>query len=546
MRGLVRLAAAAIAIWVTWQLIGQFDLWGDPLFLGVAVLVLLPTLFLVVAWLLRREVPGSIHASAIWLASRPRIASWRTAHPQLTRRVLRRLANRQSGWPATLLTGVAMVAWLIGLGSVLQDVLVNDPAARADVRVLHLLATFRVPALGEPVRISAGVINPLALSVFGLLLAVALMERPLRAIPFLSPGAAALLAVLLGNFAPHSPLPDRFAVVAPVTGFPDPSLAAFAALLSTFLLVAWPRNWWSRALLISAAILTVGLGMLDLAALGAAWFTDLWGGTLLGAGTACLLAALARWLRIPRIPVPRTVTGLVVFLALLALLIAGGRAPAARTDFASPSRERTQLAASSVDDQIVARLPHWSETMTGRRIQPVSLILIGSRASLEDAFRRSGWNIALPITPASSWQIALNSLQGKPYETAPVSPDFLDGYPQDWAVERQTDARSVRARHHARFWTSGLTLADGTPIWVGNASLDTNIELAPNFKFPTHHIDPAVDLERDNVAAGLEQAGVERVREVQLVPPEAGSNAEGDLFFTYGKVIILRVARTST
>ncbi len=284
--------------------------------------------------------------------------------------------------------------------------------------------------------------------------------------------------------------------------------------------------------------------MLDLAALGAAWFTDLWGGTLLGAGTACLLAALARWLRIPRIPLPRTVAALVVFLALLALLIGGCKAPAARTDFTAPSRERTRLAASSVDDQIVARLPHWSETMTGRRIQPVSLILIGSRASLEEAFLRSGWNIALPITPASSWQITLNSLQSKPYQAAPVSPDFLDGYPQDWAIEQQTDASS--ARHHARFWTSGLTLADGTPVWVGNASLDTNIELAPNFKFPTHHIDPAVDLERDNVAAGLEQAGAKRVREVQLVPPEAGSNAEGDLFFTYGKAIILRVARTST
>ncbi|MGI9049847.1 MAG: hypothetical protein ACR2GU_10835 [Rubrobacteraceae bacterium] len=72
MRALVRLATAIIAIWVTWQLIGQFDLWGDPLFLGIAILVLLPTLFLVLAWLLRREVPGGILTSfALSAESRP-------------------------------------------------------------------------------------------------------------------------------------------------------------------------------------------------------------------------------------------------------------------------------------------------------------------------------------------------------------------------------------------------------------------------------------------------------------------------------------------
>lgn len=534
-----RLAAAIVALWATRQLISGFDLWSDPGVLVVVMIVALPTCFLVVGWLLRRIPPESPHHAARWLLTRPAVTTWRMAHPRLVRWTLARLASGPGGWPATLLLAVAVAAGIIGVGSVGQDILTNEPAARVDVRLLHLLATFRSLPLGLPARVIAAGTNAAVLSLVGLWLALARLRHPVQAIPLLAPSFATALALLAGPLFPHVPLPIRFAVIAPLQHFPSPALAAVAALLLACLLAAWPRRWWSRALLAASAVLALGIVMVAWASLGAAWFTDLWGGVLLGSGTVCLLAASSRWLPLRGTALPRSASWLAPILVVPTLLVGALNFPAAQTPFLAPAHSLTSLPARVLDATVLARLPHWSETMTGRRMVPVSLVLAGSQAALQASFARAGWVIAVPITLGSSLRIATASLRGRPDSAAPVSPDFLNGYPEDWAVERATDAASARARHHARFWSSGFLLADGTPVWIGTASLDTNLELAPNFKFPTHHIDPAIDLERDTVALALEQAGVHRVAEVQLVPPIAGTNAEGDLFFTYGQAIVL-------
>ncbi len=57
---------------------------------------------------------------------------------------------------------------------------------------------------------------------------------------------------------------------------------------------------------------------------------------------------------------------------------------------------------------------------------------------------------------------------------------------------------------------------------------------------PTHQIAPDIDNERDYVAMSLEQSGmVGKAMTIQFVPPEYGHNLAGDVFFTYGKAIIL-------
>ncbi|MDP9185124.1 MAG: LssY C-terminal domain-containing protein, partial [Actinomycetota bacterium] len=124
--------------------------------------------------------------------------------------------------------------------------------------------------------------------------------------------------------------------------------------------------------------------------------------------------------------------------------------------------------------------------------------------------------------------------------TAPVTPAFLAGRPQDMAFELAVEAGSVNERHHTRVWASGLTLADGTPIWVATASLDDRVEIKFPMLLPNHHIDPAIDLERDFIAESLAATGLVRDEtRIQAVAPEFGTNAAGDPFFTYGVAAII-------
>ena len=121
-----------------------------------------------------------------------------------------------------------------------------------------------------------------------------------------------------------------------------------------------------------------------------------------------------------------------------------------------------------------------------------------------------------------------------------MTPAFLAGRPQDLAFELAVHAGSVSERHHTRIWASGFALSDGTPIWVATASLDDRVEIKFPVILPNHHIAPAIDLERDYIARSLEATGlVASEARVHAVPPELGTNAAGDPFFTYGVAVVI-------
>ena len=72
------------------------------------------------------------------------------------------------------------------------------------------------------------------------------------------------------------------------------------------------------------------------------------------------------------------------------------------------------------------------------------------------------------------------------------------------------------------------------------ASFDKGFELGSTTFLPTHQIAPDIDNERDYVATSLQQTGmVAKTLTLQFVPPEFGHNFAGDVFFTYGKAVVL-------
>jgi hypothetical protein len=191
-----------------------------------------------------------------------------------------------------------------------------------------------------------------------------------------------------------------------------------------------------------------------------------------------------------------------------------------------------------IDTTAIKRLPPYSETLTGKTMEPVSFIYIGSRQQIEQLFLSHGWYRADPSTVSNTLKALAVGFQGRQYLNAPVTPSFLDTKPEDLAFQKPTASNTLRQRHHTRLWQTGFKLPDGSDVWEATASFDEGIEFAGAAKLPTHHIAPDIDAERGYIISSL---GLHNVHYVQIVNPQAGKNASGDIFFTDGKAAIAKL-----
>ncbi len=182
--------------------------------------------------------------------------------------------------------------------------------------------------------------------------------------------------------------------------------------------------------------------------------------------------------------------------------------------------------------------PKITHTQSGAAGDPINLVFVGSKDQITRSFQQAGWLIPDPITPQTSAKIAADSLAHKSYPTAPVSNLYVFGRVQDLAFEKPTN--DVQNRGHIRLWKTG-TLIGGQLVWVGQASYDSGIELSSTNHFPTHHIAPTVDLERNTIGADLEKTGlVKEEADAAFTPPILyAHNGGGDYYESDGDVLVL-------
>src|SRR5712692_2118705 len=182
--------------------------------------------------------------------------------------------------------------------------------------------------------------------------------------------------------------------------------------------------------------------------------------------------------------------------------------------------------------------PKITHTRSGAAGDPINLVFVGTKDQIMHSFQQAGWLLPDPITPQTSERIAVASLTHRSYPTAPVSNLYVFGRVQDLAFEKPTN--DVANRGHIRLWKTG-TLIGGQLVWVGQASYDSGIELSGTTHFPTHHIAPTVDLERNAVGADLEKTGlVKEEADAAFTPPILyARNGGGDYYESDGDVLII-------
>jgi hypothetical protein len=187
----------------------------------------------------------------------------------------------------------------------------------------------------------------------------------------------------------------------------------------------------------------------------------------------------------------------------------------------------------------LATLATRTATIDGIPADPINIALVCSEADLHRAMLAAGWSPADPITLRASVRIAADSVAHRPYETAPVSSLYYWARRQDYAYEQMAGG-DPRRRHHVRFWKSDSVDELGRPLWVGAATFDTSAGISHRTGQITHHIDAAVDLERDKLLRDLaRQPGASVDWRVGFQSSLTGRNGGGDPYFTDGRLGIV-------
>jgi LssY C-terminus len=167
-----------------------------------------------------------------------------------------------------------------------------------------------------------------------------------------------------------------------------------------------------------------------------------------------------------------------------------------------------------------------------------SLMFLGSRQQIEDAFQKAGWSPAAKLTDQSKLETFRAMAEMRGYQEAPVSVLLLDGRPPDLVFEKLND--TFAARHHLRIWERPGRF-NGQDIWVCAATHDTGISFSEENRTFIHKIDPQIDLERAKVVNDLLLTGL--IHGLSLVErsglPQNMSNATGDELKTDGSMAVV-------
>lgn len=203
------------------------------------------------------------------------------------------------------------------------------------------------------------------------------------------------------------------------------------------------------------------------------------------------------------------------------------------------SAERTDPDSASLE-LFINELPYRTHTRA-RNIPSdlTSLVFLGSRDELLNAFAAAGWALADSRDPATKYETVRALAESRAYAQAPVSVLLLDGKPPALVFEKTLN--SVNKRHHIRIWQIEENW-NGQTVWTAAATHDIGLAFSSH-KTVIHRIDPDIDQERSKVSSDLQFSGCARVPRLVERPkvPRITQNATGDRMTTDGRVAVLQL-----
>ncbi|MHB8841589.1 MAG: LssY C-terminal domain-containing protein [Candidatus Aquicultor sp.] len=467
---------------------------------------------------------------------------------------LQRRTDPDAVFGLNLTIGVVVTAFFIFLFlGVAQDLIGRDPLVRADLRVVNLVQIFRTPSFSKVMLFITylGKGQVIFIGVIAVGAVLVLLKRWYHLIALITSVAAGefLVYAMKGLF--QRSRPPLVNAIAPERSYSFPSGHAFIAIsfygLAAYFVFRSVKSTLAKILtVIVAAFIIIAIGFSRIY-LGVHFPSDVLGGYAAGAAwVTAIITSLEIRMRFKPYKDTKPFAGkrsIVLVGVVMFILWAAYTVYYYETHpFKEPVRVPEKLAVLTVRDipgKLFVKYPRVSEDITGKPMEPVNIIIIGSRPMLDKAFRNAGWRPADKISLASLYKLARATILKKPYPQAPGTPSFWNARPNDFAYEKPTKANKVSQREHIHFWNTPFILKGDGRVWFATAHLDTRIVIK-NSILPTHEIDPNVDKERDKVKNELQRTGDSSSTGVfQIVQPTLGQNQAGSRFFTDGKAYVI-------
>ena len=191
----------------------------------------------------------------------------------------------------------------------------------------------------------------------------------------------------------------------------------------------------------------------------------------------------------------------------------------------------------------LGRLPCCTSDSKGTGLaDPLNLAIVGDRTQVMAELLGRGWDLTETIRPGSVYRMMLSNIFGVRYRTAPISPLYLLGRHQDFAMQKTRS--DIDRRNHLRLWLSSMTV-EGRPVWIGQISRDIGVKFTTKSPYlVTHEISANIDEARHYIVEDLVASNaVEKIGYVKVSEPATQSaprqNLTGDDYFTDGLMAVI-------
>jgi membrane-associated phospholipid phosphatase len=443
---------------------------------------------------------------------------------------------------------IIIVIFLVSFISVAQAVIVHSTYAGFDQRVVNLMPYIRTSSQDTFYSFFTFIASPVLVISFIAIVGIISLFRRQYWLPIILVAAAGGESVILEilKFTIRRPRPDVALRLLVESNFSFPSGHALTATvvygLVAYILFRFTKAYVGKLLIVIGALVLVGLVAVSRVYFAVHYPTDVFASLLVGGVILSIFITAIeinqRYMIVKKAVLTAALKKTLAF-ALLITFVAGILLFGYFTHLKTNTSHPTSVALSSLNETAVARLPLYSETLTGVRAEPISLIFIATSDQLKATFMRAGWYVADSSTLNNTFHAFLSAAKNEQYLTAPVTPAYLNFQPETIAFEKPTHTNSLRQRHHTRLWKTNFNVA-GIPVWAATASLDQGIGIGSKVALPTHHIDPNIDAERNYISQSLDQSNTSLLR---VAEPQDGHNASGDIFFTDGQAVVIQLAQ---
>ncbi len=195
---------------------------------------------------------------------------------------------------------------------------------------------------------------------------------------------------------------------------------------------------------------------------------------------------------------------------------------------------------SQITDKLFESLPKVSESISSVPAEPINIIIVSDRDTLDQAFTNSGWYLLDDPSFKSYTKIITSLISKQPYPQTPGLPVFWDTLPSPFSYGLPTSLNSISSRHHIHFWDTNFITENNESIWVGTAHFDEDIKKKFKITLPFHTTQLIVDEERENIKTTLENNGyLKSFEKINLTGLLYGTKKSGNSFLTDGEAYIL-------